>query len=77
MYLHNVSIVKKTEEFDQWLKKLRDSVAKIRVLTKITRIETGNLGDHKSVGEGVSEIKIDYGPGGYITQLKKMRLYYS
>lgn len=56
--------IKRTDEFAKWLKKLRDAKAKARINLRIRRIElTGNLGDYKPVGEGVSEIRIDYGPG--------------
>lgn len=52
-----------TEEFDYWLKKLRDRKARARVQARIDRIELGNFGDIASVGDGVSELRIFYGPG--------------
>lgn len=56
--------IRRTDEFAKWLKKLRDATAKARINLRVRRIElTGNLGDYKPVGEGVSEIRIDYGPG--------------
>lgn len=58
-----MAIIKKTREFDQWLKRLRDAKARVHVLRRVTRMELGNLGDHKSVGGSVSEMRIDYGPG--------------
>lgn len=45
------------------VKKLKDYNAKARINIRIRRIEEGNLGDVKSVGNGISEIRIDYGPG--------------
>ena len=48
--------------FDKWLRSLRDSRARQRIRTRIARIRLGNFGDHKTVGQGVSEIRIDYGP---------------
>ena len=56
--------IRRTDEFAKWLKKLRDADAKSRINLRIRRIAlTGNLGDFKSVGDGVCELRIDYGPG--------------
>ena len=56
--------VRRTDEFARWLKRLKDSDAKFRINLRIRRIAlTGNLGDYKSVGDGVCELRIDYGPG--------------
>ena len=52
-----------TKVFDDWLDDLRDRRAAIRILGRIARAEEGNLGDIKSVGEGISEMRIHYGPG--------------
>jgi putative addiction module killer protein len=52
-----------TVEFDKWLKELRDTKAKAKVLVRIQRLGLGNPGDVGPVGEGVSEMRIDYGPG--------------
>ena len=52
-----------TDIFSRWLDGLRDKRAKARVAARIVRIEAGNLGDVRSLGGGVSECKIDYGPG--------------
>lgn len=49
--------------FEEWLRGLRDANAVARVLARIGRIRRGNLGDCKPVGEGVSELRVDYGPG--------------
>jgi len=54
--------VRKTAEFDQWVKALRDMRAKSKVLVRIERLALGNPGDVAPVGEGVSEMRIDYGP---------------
>ncbi len=56
--------------FTQWFQKLRDSQAKARILTRLDRVKEGNLGDCEPVGEGVIELKIDYGPGYRIYCLK-------
>jgi putative addiction module killer protein len=55
--------VRKTEVFARWLDGLRDLRARARVQVRIERLAAGNPGDVKPVGEGVSELRIDYGPG--------------
>jgi putative addiction module killer protein len=47
----------------EWLDSLRDRKARNKIRVKIQRVEEGNLGDYRSVGEGVYELRIDYGPG--------------
>ena len=55
--------VRKTETFAKWLDALKDIRARARILVRIERLAAGNPGDVKSVGGGVSELRIDYGPG--------------
>jgi len=55
--------VYKTDEFARWFKKLRDRQAKSRILARIDRLEQGFFGDVESVGDGVSELRVFYGPG--------------
>ena len=55
--------IRKTDLFANWLDNLRDIQAKARVLVRIERLASGNAGDVKPVGEGVSEMRINYGPG--------------
>jgi putative addiction module killer protein len=55
--------VRQTEIFARWLANLRDSRARARINARIRRLSTGNPGDTRSVGGGVSELRIDYGPG--------------
>ncbi len=53
----------RTPEFDTWLQALRDPVGKARIIARIRSAEAGNFGDCESVGDGVSEMRIHYGPG--------------
>ena len=55
--------IRKTDEYAQWLESLRDIRAKARILIRIERLAAGNPGDVKPVGQGVSELRIDFGPG--------------
>lgn len=62
--------VLQTDEFAKWLKRLKDAAARARILVRIQRLSlTENFGDAKPVGDGVFEMRIDYGPG--------YRLYYA
>lgn len=49
--------------FAEWFSKLRDDRAKQKILARLARVRAGNLGQTNSIGEGVQELKIDYGPG--------------
>jgi putative addiction module killer protein len=55
--------VRQTETFATWFQALRDRRARARVQVRIDRLSLGNPGDVRPVGEGVSELRIDYGPG--------------
>ena len=61
--------VEQTAEFERWLKGVRDERAQQRIAQRLFRLQGGNRGDWKSVGVGVSEMRIDHGPG--------YRLYYT
>jgi len=52
-----------TPFFSDWLGSLRDRRARARIVTRLDRLAGGNFGDHKSVKDGVFELRIDYGPG--------------
>ncbi|MGR4068034.1 type II toxin-antitoxin system RelE/ParE family toxin [Billgrantia sp. C5P2] len=55
--------ISQTETYSAWFTKLRDQRARAKILARIRRIELGNFGDCEPVGEGVSELRIHYGPG--------------
>lgn len=69
-YTRPMKVILTTETFDEWLADLRDKRAYHRIQTRIARAEDGNFGDCEPVGEGVSEMRIHYGPGYrvYFTQ---------
>ena len=62
--------IRKTEQFAKWIDGLSDVRGRARVLARIERLALGLAGDCKAVGEGVSELRIDYGPG-YRVYFKK------
>ena len=66
--------IRKTEFFAKWLDGLADIHARARIQVRIERLAAGNPGDVKSVGEGVSELRIDYGPGYRVYYKKQGRL---
>ena len=55
--------MRQTQEFAGWLHRLRDANAFARIVARIRRMEMGNPGDAKAVGQGILEMRIDYGPG--------------
>jgi len=55
--------VRKTEVYAKWLDRLKDIRARARILVRVERLAAGNPGDVRPVGKGVSELRIDYGPG--------------
>jgi putative addiction module killer protein len=59
----------KTDEYKSWLDNLKDRAGRSRVLMRVDRLVHGNPGDHRNLTEGISELKIDVGPG--------YRVYYS
>ena len=62
-YRRHIIDVRQTTRFATWLAGLRDDRARARILKRLDRAEAGNLGDVASIGEGVSEMRIFYGPG--------------
>lgn len=61
--ISNVPMILTTEVFDTWFTGLRDGTTARRIQARIDRAEAGNFGDHAPVGEGVSEMRIHFGPG--------------
>jgi putative addiction module killer protein len=55
--------VRETTTFSDWMRKLRDSEARARIAARVRRLAFGSVGDSKSIGEGVSELRIHHGPG--------------
>lgn len=71
VYTAPVIEIRETLEFSAWLESLRDAHARTRVQARILRLRYGNPGDVKPVGEGVSEMRIDYGPGYRVYFVKR------
>ena len=65
--------IRKTETYANWIDKLRDLQARARIQVRIERLAAGNPGDVRPVGEGVSELRIDYGPGYRVYFAKRGR----
>ena len=63
IYTGAVPEILKSATFDTWLSRLKDRQARARIEVRIDRLASGNPGDVKPVGSGVSEMRIDYGPG--------------
>jgi putative addiction module killer protein len=55
--------VRRTDEFDDWLKGLKDSRGRTKIQARIDRLANGNPGDVAPIGEGLSELRVDFGPG--------------
>lgn len=61
--------VEKTDEYRDWIDSLRDNGGRARILMRVDRLVHGNPGDHRNLTDGVSELRVDVGPG--------YRVYYS
>lgn len=62
-YSRHVVEVVQTGEFEKWLKKLKDPRGKARILRRLDRLAQGNPGDARPIGKGLSELRVDAGPG--------------
>ena len=63
VYIIRMIRILQTETFRRWLSGLRDDQAVVRIAARLRRVSQGNLGDVRPVGNGVSEMRIQYGPG--------------
>ena len=70
-YIVRVIEIVKSDRFDRWLTQLKDSRARARIEARILRLSMGNPGDVKPVGEGVSEMRIDHGPGYRVYYMRR------
>ncbi|MBZ5758145.1 MULTISPECIES: type II toxin-antitoxin system RelE/ParE family toxin [Rhizobium] len=68
-------VIQRTEIFQQWIMRLKDRSAAARIASRILRAEDGNLRDVKPVGDGVEEMRIDYGPGYRIYFLRRRSVF--
>jgi putative addiction module killer protein len=63
--------VRRTEVFDRWLKNLRDAQAKARIQIRLDRLNRGLIGDVRDIGQGLSELRVDYGPGYRVYAMRR------
>ena len=66
--------IRKSSTFDTWLNGLREASARARILVRIDRLAAGNPGDHKSVGDGVMELRMTFGPGYRVYYMQRGEL---
>ena len=66
----------RSEEFDAWLSALKDKLGRARIIHRIRSAEHGNFGDCEPVGEGVSEMRIHFGPGYRVYDTRRGELVY-
>ncbi len=70
------NVIRKTEEFQQWFHGLKDLKAKARILARVNAAEEGHFGDCRALGNGISEMRIHYGPGYRIYYGKRTEVTY-
>ncbi|MDQ1339288.1 MAG: hypothetical protein QG567_440 [Campylobacterota bacterium] len=64
-------LIKQTDTFLKWLKKLKDVKGKVSILRRVERMKSGNFGDYKSLGDEISELRIHTGPGYRVYYTKR------
>lgn len=69
-------VVRETEEFTAWLGRLKDEDGKVRILARILSASEGNFGDCKALGDGISEMRIHFGPGYRVYYAREERQIY-
>jgi len=67
--------IRRTPIYKDWLSKLKDGVARARIITRVDRLEEGNSGDSRSVGSGVVELRINFGPGYRVYYIQRGEIY--
>jgi putative addiction module killer protein len=67
--------VKETEDFSKWVMNLSDAKAKAKVVTRLLRLADGNPGDVAPVGDGISELRINHGPGYRVYYVRRKDVY--
>ncbi|MGE4336836.1 MAG: type II toxin-antitoxin system RelE/ParE family toxin [Pigmentiphaga sp.] len=68
--------INRTEVFTQWLASLKDLKARAKIIVRLRQVEAGNFGDVKPVGGGVSEMRLDFGPGYRLYFAREGRVVY-
>ena len=69
-------VINQTELFKTWLASLSDERAKAKIIIRIKRVSAGNFGDYKSLGDGVSELRIDVGKGYRVYYARQDKIVY-
>jgi putative addiction module killer protein len=70
-YTSQIFTIRQTETFAEWLRGLRDTRARERIAQRLVRLQSGLFGDVKSVGRGLSELRVDHGPGYRVYFIKR------
>lgn len=73
-YNRGMILVHQTDQYAKWFESLRDRQARARIDIRVRRLSLGNPGDVKPVGEGVSELRVDYGPGYRVYFVQKAEI---